>query len=133
MGDDDRGARRDGRASVVRPGRRVHRAPSSTGDPELNSLCCAMPVPGWRFSIVSLAALLLWPLAALAQPAENRAEIDAAVRGFMERSGAPGVAVGVVTPAGRRFFWYGLAARKGGARSTSARSSRSAPSARPLR
>ncbi len=79
----------------------------------MHSSSCAAPVSAWRFSILSLAALLLWPLAALAQPADDRAEIDAAVRGFMERSGAPGVAVGVVTPAGRRFFWYGLAAKEG--------------------
>jgi beta-lactamase class C len=61
-----------------------------------------------------LALLFLSAAHAVAQPADERAEIDAAVRGFMERSGAPGVAVGIVTPAGRRFFWYGVASKQTG-------------------
>jgi len=74
----------------------------------------AAPVSGRRLSLCLLALLFLSASRAFAQPADDRAAIDAAVRGFMERSGAPGVAVGVVTPAGRRFFWYGLASKQTG-------------------
>ncbi len=84
----------------------------STGGIELNSSRSAAPVSGWRLPICLLALSVLPASHAVAQPAEDRVGIDAAVRGFMERSGAPGVAVGVVTPAGRRFFWYGVASKE---------------------
>jgi beta-lactamase class C len=78
----------------------------------LSDTCSATPVSGWRLFHCLLALLLLSASQAVAQPAGDRAGIDAAVRGFMERSGAPGVAVGVVTPPGRRFFWYGVASKE---------------------
>lgn len=40
------------------------------------------------------------------------ARIDAAAHAFMERTGAPGLAVGLVTPSGTRVFVYGVASRE---------------------
>lgn len=60
------------------------------------------------------AALLLATAPALAQ-APDRGRIDAAARAFLERSGAPGLAIGVVTPAGAQVFSYGLASKETGA------------------
>lgn len=61
------------------------------------------------------------PGAARADPAAGDvarldvARLDAAARGFMERSGAPGLAIGLVTPAGTRLHVYGVASRDTGA------------------
>ncbi|MGE0284402.1 MAG: serine hydrolase [Rhodospirillaceae bacterium] len=40
--------------------------------------------------------------------------INAAAQAFMERANAPGLAIGVVTPAGRQLLFYGVASRETG-------------------
>jgi beta-lactamase class C len=61
--------------------------------------------------------LLSIPVAA-ASPAvaqlPYRTAVDAAVRSFMKTTGAPGAAVGIVTPAGADVFTYGIASKETG-------------------
>lgn len=45
----------------------------------------------------------------------DRADIDAAAQDFLALTSAPGLAIGIVTPAGPRVFSYGLASRETGA------------------
>jgi beta-lactamase class C len=61
-----------------------------------------------------LTSVLLAATPALAQ-VPDRVEIDAAARAFLDRSGAPGLAIGVVTPGGAQVFCYGLASKETGA------------------
>jgi beta-lactamase class C len=57
--------------------------------------------------------LLLGAAPALAQ-VPNKSSIDAAARTFMERTSAPGLAVGIVTPDGAKVFSYGVASKETG-------------------
>jgi beta-lactamase class C len=60
-----------------------------------------------------LILLLLGAPPALAQT-PNRESIDAAARTFMERTNAPGLAIGVATPDGTQVFSYGVASTETG-------------------
>lgn len=62
---------------------------------------------------LSFSLLLLGTAPALAQ-APNRGSIDAAARIFMERTSAPGLAIGIVTPDGAKVFPYGIASKETG-------------------
>ncbi|GGH19393.1 beta-lactamase [Alsobacter metallidurans] len=61
-----------------------------------------------------LALLFLGLPPALAET-PDRGRLDAAARAFMERTSAPGLAIGVVTPAGAQVLSYGVASKETGA------------------
>lgn len=65
------------------------------------------------FSGLTAGLLLLSHTPAYAQ-AYDDARINAAAQAFMERTDAPGLAIGVVTPAGRQVFFYGVASKETG-------------------
>lgn len=59
-----------------------------------------------------VAGMLVAPFAPVlvrAQSAKLPQAVDAAARDFMTASGAPGLAIGLVSPQGRRIFTYGVA------------------------
>ncbi|KQP60633.1 class C beta-lactamase [Methylobacterium sp. Leaf466] len=58
--------------------------------------------------LLALPLLLLGSASALAEGLD-KSRIDAAARTFMERTSAPGLAVGIVTPDGAKVFSYGVA------------------------
>lgn len=63
--------------------------------------------------LLSLPLLLLGIAPAFAQ-VPDKSSIDAAARTFMERTKAPGLAVGIVTPDGAKVFSYGVASKEAG-------------------
>ena len=66
-----------------------------------------------RFRTSALALLLIGQ-AALAQPNELRATVDAAVQPAIEQYRIPGLAVAILHKGERHFFNYGVASRDGG-------------------
>ena len=62
---------------------------------------------------LSLSVLLVGATPALAQ-GPNRGSIDEAARIFMERTSAPGLAIGIVTPDGAQVLSYGVASKQTG-------------------
>lgn len=67
----------------------------------------------WRFSKLTVGFLILLQTADLAQ-ARDEARINAAAQAFMERTSVPGLAIGVVTPAGTQVLFYGVASKETG-------------------
>lgn len=65
--------------------------------------------------IVALTALFLASSSMAFAQVPDRAAIAAAARSFIERSSAPGLAIGVVTPDGAQVFSYGVASQETGA------------------
>lgn len=63
--------------------------------------------------MLALPLLLLGSATALAEGLD-KSRIDAAARTFMERTSAPGLAVGIVTPDGAKVFCYGVASKETG-------------------
>ncbi len=63
--------------------------------------------------LLALPLLLLGSASALAEGLD-KSRIDAAARTFMERTSAPGLAVGIVTPDGAEVFCYGVASKETG-------------------
>lgn len=66
-------------------------------------------------SLVALSGLLLASVPVASAQVPEKGVIDSAARRFMERSNAPGMAIGVVTPGGARVFSYGVASQETGA------------------
>lgn len=66
-----------------------------------------------RFAAVCLFLVLAAPQQAFAL---DEARVAAAAHGFMARTGAPGLQIGVLTPDATQIFSYGLASRETGAR-----------------
>jgi beta-lactamase class C len=73
----------------------------------------AAPIGRRRFSNV-LLSILVGAAAPAAAQVHDRAAVDAAVRSFMKTTGAPGAAVGIVTPSGSNVFTYGVASTETG-------------------
>jgi beta-lactamase class C len=63
--------------------------------------------------LLSLTLLLLGTAPGFAQ-VPDKSSIDAAARTFMERTSAPGLAIGIVTPDGAKVFSYGVASKETG-------------------
>lgn len=63
--------------------------------------------------LLSLPLFLMGTAPVLAE-GPDKSLIDAAARTFMERTSAPGLAVGIVTPDGARVFSYGVASKETG-------------------
>lgn len=68
----------------------------------------------WRYLCrLSLPFVLLGATPVFSQT-PDKSSIDAAARTFMERSSAPGLAIGIVTPDGTKVFSYGVASKETG-------------------
>jgi len=66
--------------------------------------------PTRRAVTAGLLATAALPLASLAAPPPDlEAQVAAAARGFMDRTGAPGLAIGLVGPWGRHVAFFGMA------------------------